>query len=68
MEEGDSFSFKTQDGPEYAGNTKCQVTYEAGITCPSISFSCSKFDLTSASAKCKGGDKITITADGASKK
>ena len=66
--EGDTFSFKTQSGTKYAASSRCQVTYKTEASCPSIQFSCSEFDLNSKKANCKGGDKMTVVADGKNKK
>ena len=60
--------FKTQSAAKYAPKTRCQVTYMTGPSCPSIHFSCSEFDLDSKNANCKGGDKITVVADGKNEK
>jgi hypothetical protein len=68
IEEGDTFSFKTQSGAKYAAKTRCQVTYETGASCSSIQFSCSEFNLYNKKANCKGGDKITVVADGKNEK
>jgi len=64
INEGDSFSFSTQEGDAYVGKTKCQVVYKKMKSCPSIRFSCTDFDLTSKKTSCKGGDKIAVVADG----
>ena len=68
VNEGDSFSFSTQEGEAYAAKSKCQVVYKKDPSCPSIRFSCNQFDLNSKRVNCKGGDKITIVADGKSTK
>eukprot|EP00090_Calanus_glacialis_P016444 TRINITY_DN25744_c0_g1_i2.p1 TRINITY_DN25744_c0_g1~~TRINITY_DN25744_c0_g1_i2.p1 ORF type:complete len:159 (-),score=43.11 TRINITY_DN25744_c0_g1_i2:584-1060(-) len=66
--EGESFMFKTQPGGRYAAKSRCQVTYKTGPSCPSIKFSCSEFNLNSKKANCKGGDKMTVVADGKNNK
>merc|ERR1740124_1954218 len=35
VNEGDSFSFSTQEGEAYAAKSKCQVVYKKDPTCPS---------------------------------
>ena len=68
IEEGESSMFKTQSGAVYAAKSRCQVTYKTGASCSAIQFSCSEFDLNSKKANCKGGDKMTLVADGNNEK
>merc|ERR1740128_1157179 len=68
LEDGDSYSFKTQKGKKYKGNTKCTANYKMGDTCAKMSFVCTKFNTNNKDKKkCKKGDKLTITANGKSK-
>merc|ERR1712106_1127125 len=66
VENGDSFLFKTQAGDEYAARTTCKVTYKLGISCSSLHFSCSMFDLANLRENCGKGDKMIINSDGQS--
>merc|ERR1719427_1079418 len=68
IEEGESSSFKTQAEAKYGPRTRCQVTYKKGSSCPSLSLSCSKFDLDNKNKKCRGGDKMLVAAEGKKKK
>jgi len=63
--EGDSFSFKTQAGAEYAPNTKCVVTYKRNkVTCPMIRFTCSQFNINNKDSSCKKKDKMILAGKG----
>merc|ERR1711892_289949 len=66
VENGDSFLFKTQEGDEYEARTTCKVTYKLGISCSSLHFSCSTFDLANLRENCGKGDKMIINSDGQS--
>merc|ERR1711892_1003350 len=66
IENGDSFLFKTQEGDEYEARTTCKVTYKLGISCSTLHFSCSTFDLANLRENCGKGDKIIINSDGQS--
>merc|ERR1719427_1043233 len=68
IEEGESSSFKTQAEAKYGPRTRCQVTYKKGSSCPSLSLSCSKFDLDNKNKKCRGGDKMLVAAEGKKKR
>ena len=65
---GEEFAFKTQNGKNYPARSKCQISYKTDSSCPSIKFSCSDFDVASSESNCKGGDKMTIVADGKTQK
>jgi len=66
---GDSFSFKTQAGGSYAPNTKCMATYERKkASCPTITFSCSEFDINNKDASCKKKDQMIVQEKGKAKK
>ena len=56
VNEGDSFSFSTQDGAQYTSMTDCSVNYKLG-SCPKMRFDCSSFDLGK-------GDTLFIKAKG----
>jgi len=65
VEDGDTFSFKTQKGKKYKGNTKCTVDYKMGDTCSKMSFVCTKFNTNNKDKKkCSKGDKVTVTVNG----
>merc|ERR1719250_422705 len=68
VEDKKTYTFKTQKGKKYPGNTKCTVNYKMGSTCAKMSFSCTKFSMkNNDKKKCMKGDKLTITANGKSK-
>merc|ERR1711892_755924 len=68
IEDGKSYTFKTQKGKRYKGNTKCTVDYKMGDTCAKMSFVCTKSNTNNKDKKtCKKGDKVTVTANGKSK-
>merc|ERR1712127_737821 len=45
INDGDSFSFKSQN--PYKGKQNCRVNYKLGKSCPSVSVSCSTFNVIS---------------------
>merc|ERR1712168_387062 len=62
IEDGKGYTFKTQKGKKYLGNTNCAVEYKMGSTCTKMSFVCTKFNTNNRDKKrCKKGDKMTIT-------
>merc|ERR1712002_750390 len=62
IEDGKGYTFKTQKGKNYLGNTNCALEYKMGSTCTKMSFSCTKFNTNNRDKKrCKKGDKMTIT-------
>merc|ERR1711892_1617619 len=68
IEDGNTYSFKTQKGKKYKGNTKCTVDYKMGDTCAEMSFICKKSNTNNKDKKkCKKGDKVTVTANGKAK-
>merc|ERR1711942_116567 len=68
VEDKKTYTFKTQKGKKYPGNTKCTVNYKMGDSCAEMSFSCTKFSMKNKDKKkCMKGDKLTITANGKSK-
>jgi len=68
VEDGGSYTFKTQKGKKYKGNTKCTIEYKMGDTCAKMSFACTKFNTNNKDKKkCSKGDKVTVTANGKSK-
>merc|ERR1711892_1536249 len=68
MEEGEAYTFKTQKGKRYKGNTNCAVEYKMGGTCGKMSFVCTKFNTNNKDKKrCKKGDTVTVTASGKAK-
>merc|ERR1712106_777156 len=67
VEDGGSYTLKTQKGKKYKGNTKCTVKYTMGDTCAKMKFVCSKFNTNNKNKKCSKGDKVTVTANGKSK-
>merc|ERR1711892_623918 len=68
MEEGKAYTFKTQKGKRYKGNTNCAVEYKMGGTCGKMSFVCTKFNTNNKDKKrCKKGDTVTVTASGKAK-
>merc|ERR1719317_1917053 len=66
VEDKKTYTFKTQKGKKYPGNTKCTVNYKMGGSCAKMSFACTKISLKG-DKKCMKGDKLTITANGKSK-
>merc|ERR1711970_921118 len=65
IEDGKGYTFKTQKGKKYQGNTNCAVEYKMGDTCAKMSFVCTKFNTNNRDKKkCKKGDKMTITVGG----
>jgi len=68
VEDGGSYTFKTQKGKKYKGNTKCTIEYKMGDSCAKMSFACTKFNTNNKDKKkCSKGDKVTVTANGKSK-
>merc|ERR1712002_1017265 len=67
VEDKKTYTFKTQKGKKYPGNTKCTVNYKMGDSCAKMSFACTKFSLKGDKKKCMKGDKLTVTANGKSK-
>merc|ERR1712106_1039010 len=68
IEEGKAYTFKTQKGKRYKGNTNCAVEYKMGDTCGKMSFVCTKFNTNNKDMKrCKKGDTVTVTASGKAK-
>merc|ERR1712106_973837 len=68
MEEGKAYTFKTQKGKRYKGNTNCAVEDKMGDTCGKMSFACSKVNTNNKDKKrCKKGDRVTVTASGKAK-
>merc|ERR1712025_893553 len=59
VEDKKTYTFKTQKGKKYPGNTKCTVNYKMGDSCKKMSFACTKIS--------QKGDKLTVTANGKSK-
>jgi len=68
IEDGDSFTFKTQAGTKYGGKVKCSVTYTRDQSCPAMRFSCDTFALSSTKDTCQGGDKMAVVANGVNQK
>merc|ERR1712106_117195 len=68
VEDGGSYTFKTQKGKKYKGNTKCTIEYKMGDSCAKMSFACTKFNTNNKDKKkCSKGDNVTVTANGKSK-
>merc|ERR1712013_268460 len=68
VEDKKTYTFKTQKGKKYPGNTKCTVNYKMGSSCAKMSFACTKFSVkNNDKKKCLKGDKLTVTANGKSK-
>merc|ERR1711970_979755 len=58
VEDKKTYTFKTQKGKKYPGNTECTVKYKMGDTCAKMSFVCNKFntnnkDKSGSGAICK---------------
>merc|ERR1712002_696027 len=68
VEEKKSYTFKTQTGKKYKGNTERTVKYKMGDSCAKMSFVCAKGNINNRDKKkCMKGDKLTVTANGKSK-
>merc|ERR1711872_657362 len=60
---GDSFTYKTQKGIEYRGNTDCTVKYKLGNSCARMSFICSKMNIVNLDGRdCGSGDKLVVSS------
>merc|ERR1711931_265305 len=65
VEDKKTYTFKTQKGKKYPGNTECTVKYKMGDSCAKMSFVCNKFNTNNKDKKkCMKGDKLTVTANG----
>merc|ERR1711970_901162 len=65
VEDKKTYTFKTQKGKKYPGNTECTVKYKMGDSCAKMSFVCNKFNTNNKDKKkCTKGDKLTVTANG----
>merc|ERR1719334_420114 len=65
VNQGETFSYKTQAGKKYSPKTSCSVSYRPGKECDEIKFACSEFNLKNKDSKnCKKGDKMIVVADG----
>merc|ERR1711970_385717 len=65
VEDKKTYTFKTQKGKKYPGNTECTVKYKMGDSCAKMSFVCNKFNTNNKDKKkCTKGDKLTVTATG----
>jgi len=63
VEDGESISFKTQQGEVYKSNTKCLVNFERGSSCAKLQFSCSELRISNKDRRgCSKGDKLVIKA------
>jgi len=63
VEDGESISFKTQQGEVYKSNTKCLVNFELGSSCAKLQFSCSESRISNKDRRgCSKGDKLVIKA------
>merc|ERR1712168_765738 len=68
VEDKKTYTFKTQKGKKYPGNTECTVKYKMGDSCAKMSFVCNKFNTNNKDKKkCLKGDKLTVTANGKSR-
>ena len=63
VENGDVFTYKTQEGKKYGPNVDCTVSYVKGDTCSKIGFGCNKITLKGKGKKCNQGDKMVITTE-----
>merc|ERR1719334_2244329 len=65
VNQGETFSYKTQAGKKYLPKTSCSVSYRPGKECAKIEFACSEFNLKNKDSKnCKKRDKMVVVADG----
>merc|ERR1712168_104508 len=65
VEDKKTYTFKTQKGKKYPGNTECTGKYKMGDSCAKMSFVCNKFNTNNKDKKkCLKGDKLTVTANG----
>jgi len=65
VEDKKTYTFKTQKGKKYKGNTECTVKYKMGDSCAKMSFVCTKGNIHNKDRKkCMKGDKLTVTANG----
>jgi len=68
VEDKKTYTFKTQTGKKYKGNTECTVKYKMGDSCAKMSFVCTKGNIHNKDRKkCMKGDKLTVTANGKTK-
>merc|ERR1712212_1456685 len=68
VEDKKTYTFKTQTGKKYKGNTECTVKYKMGDSCAKMSFVCNKGNIHNKDRKkCMKGDKLTVTANGKNK-
>merc|ERR1712212_45663 len=68
VEDKKTYTFKTQKGKKYKGNTECTVKYKMGDSCAKMSFVCTKGNIHNKDRKkCMKGDKLTVTANGKSR-
>merc|ERR1712179_376244 len=68
VEDKKTYTFKTQKGKKYPGNTECTVKYKMGDSCAKMSFVRNKFNTNNKDKKkCTKGDKLTVTANGTPK-
>jgi len=59
---GDSFTYKTQKGVKYMGNTDCTVNYKLGDSCDRMSFICNKVNIESTDQNCNNGDSLVVSS------
>merc|ERR1712212_935737 len=65
VEDKKTYTFKTQTGKKYKGNTECTVKYKMGDSCAKMSFVCTKGNIHNKDReKCMKGDKLTVPANG----
>ena len=62
MNAGDSFTYKTQKGVKYMGNTDCTVNYKLGDSCDRMSFICNKVNIESTDQNCNNGDSLVVSS------
>jgi len=62
INDGDSFSFKSQN--PYKGRQNCRVNYKLGKSCPSVSVSCSTFNVISGKNDCSRPDFLRVISGG----
>jgi len=62
VEQGQSYTFNTNEADEYGANVRCTVNYKKMASCERMSISCSQFDLGNGDMLrvIRGGNKRTF--------
>jgi len=64
IKNGQSFSYKTQEGAKYGKNVRCTVKYKRHKQCENLNFACSSFDVIN-NEECgqRKGDRMVVNGD-----